>query len=247
MVSLDIPRDRLEYAGDAIDVVVLLAKHLPADSVVMLAEVDTDPTARKHLGKHPDIQEFVPSALRMRDEYGVPFWMAVTLSASKHGGELPDAIFTAASFHQEVPSSSVETMNIGHLSRDLLLARGRALARGRMLMLLSQVLLADGFVLHLPMLDFRLPSSGNNLSTVRQMLVQLDMSGVVLNSGRSYHFYGCTLLQAEELRVFLAKALFFTPLIDHRWIAHQLVEGRCALRIIRNGEKDSTPTVETVV
>lgn len=247
MVPPDVVLDELTDAGDTLDVVAVLVKHLPEHSSITLAEIDTVPARKEQLGKHPDIQEFVPIALRMRAEYGVPFWMAVILSASKQGGTLPEAVFKAASFHQEVPSDSAERVLARGVSRDFLLARGGSLACGRMLMVLSQVQMDNGAIFHLPMLDFRVPSSVENLSTVRSVLHQLGMNGVVLNSGRSYHFYGTKLIRPDELRAFLARALFFTPLIDYRWIAHQLVEGRCALRIIRNGDAASFPRVVAVV
>lgn len=247
VVPPDVLLDELKDASDALDVVAVLVKQLPENASLMLAEIDTAPPGKEQLGKHPDIQKFVPTALRMREEYGVPFWMAVMLSAGKHDGTLPEAVFKAASFHQEVPSGSSERVLARDVSRDALLARGGSLTRYRMLTLLSQVVMADGAIFHLPMLDFRVPSSIENLPTVRSVLHQLGVNGVVLSSGRSYHFYGTKLILPDELRIFLARALFFTPLIDYRWIAHQLVEGRCALRIIRNGDGASVPEVVGVV
>jgi hypothetical protein len=42
---------------------------------------------------------------------------------------------------------------------------------------------------------------------------------------------GWDLLPDESLVRFLGKVLLFAPIVDRAWVAHQLIEGACALRI----------------
>ena len=50
------------------------------------------------------------------------------------------------------------------------------------------------------------------------------------------HFIGTKLIADSELTTFLGKLLMYNPIIDKSWIAHQLIEKYCALRIsYKNG------------
>lgn len=55
--------------------------------------------------------------------------------------------------------------------------------------------------------------------------------GAIINSGNSYHFIGCDLVNEAELVDFLAKGLLYGPITDTRWIAHQIIERSCTLRV----------------
>jgi hypothetical protein len=47
----------------------------------------------------------------------------------------------------------------------------------------------------------------------------------------------------HELIDFLARALMYSPIIDRAYIAHQLLEKRCSLRISGKENKSSLPKV----
>jgi hypothetical protein len=55
--------------------------------------------------------------------------------------------------------------------------------------------------------------------------------GFLVETDKSYHFYGTKLLEEKELVEFLGRALLFAPIVDRAWISHQLIELCCALRI----------------
>ena len=55
--------------------------------------------------------------------------------------------------------------------------------------------------------------------------------GYLLRSGASYRLLGDYLLTWDESTDLLARAQLLSPLIDHRWAAHQLIDRHCALRI----------------
>jgi hypothetical protein len=94
------------------------------------------------------------------------------------------------------------------------------------------------------MLDFRIRPSIENEQLAIDILHRLKRGGTLLNSGNSYHFYGNRLLRGDqELVKFLGRASLFSPFVDQRWIAHQLIEGACALRVSPGKSFKSPPKV----
>jgi hypothetical protein len=82
------------------------------------------------------------------------------------------------------------------------------------------------------MLDFRIRPSDENEELAIKVLARLGTPGTLVNSGNSYHFYGDRLLRGgAALSRFLGGASLFSPFVDQRWVAHQLIEGACALRV----------------
>ena len=75
----------------------------------------------------------------------------------------------------------------------------------------------------------------------------LKQPGALLSSGKSYHFYGANLLTDEDLRIFLGRALLFAPITDKTWIAHQLIEGSCALRISSRKDYGGPPKIIAII
>jgi len=89
-----------------------------------------------------------------------------------------------------------------------------------------------------------LSSSVVNSEILVQLLRALgNGEGFLLRSGRSYHYYGATLLTEIEWRVFLGKCLLMSGYSDDRYIGHQLVDGYCALRLSSGKLKNQVPTI----
>lgn len=85
---------------------------------------------------------------------------------------------------------------------------------------------------HIPLFDFHIPINSENKKVVLSVLDVLGLkSGYVLESGESYHYIGVKLLEHNEFQNLLHQALLFAPIIDRAWIAHQLLEGSCSLRV----------------
>ena len=122
------------------------------------------------------------------------------------------------------------------------------LAEGEVLALCSKVKLRDGSSGHIPMMDFRCKPGAPNLEgTVVALREAHDGDGAILNSGRSYHFYGFSVLDGEAWLRFLARSLLLAPFTDARYIAHRLLDGLCALRISASKEKPIVPFVEALL
>jgi hypothetical protein len=240
-----IPRTLAEAVGrgsDAIDVVAALLQSFPRDTLAMLAEIEVPPIAQNRLlTKGTELEPLVASALALRQDHGVPFWMAIMFEAEANSVQLPRELLAAASLHQPMAAAKVEHLPVSVIDGDYLRGRSAIVSRGRILTISSRFTSSDGTSFHVPMLDFRIPSSERTLSTAKAVVNELNVEGWLLDSGRSFHFYGVSRLSDSGLTDFLARSLFFTPIIDYRWIAHQLVEGACALRLSSGSDIQRVP------
>lgn len=97
----------------------------------------------------------------------------------------------------------------------------------------SKVILEDGSERHIPMLDFKIKSNDNNLKIVKDVLDILELKGVILDSGKSYHFVGYDLKTESELLDLLAYFILLQPISDKAWATHQILERSASLRLSR--------------
>lgn len=112
----------------------------------------------------------------------------------------------------------------------------------------SKVKLNDGSTFHIPMIDFSIEPSKKNLRIVKDALRQIGQEkGLILDSGRSYHFYGLVLIDEKNWTSFLGLCLLFSPFIDARYIAHRLIDGECVLRLSASKEKPKEPEVTDIL
>jgi hypothetical protein len=106
----------------------------------------------------------------------------------------------------------------------------------------------NGLAKHLPMMDFRCKPSVNNLKKVKSSLKALGQkNGAILESGRSYHFYGFELMNRDEWVKYLSKCLLLAPIADTRYIAHRLIEGVGSLRLTASQSKPVKPFVVDLI
>ncbi len=206
-----------------------------------LARLRVPPVMQHRVPGDPPIRSLVRKALYLRDTYGFPFWDGLLLRAEKVG-TVPKAVLDGATFHQPI-AAAVSSTDIGcsDVTATLIDTAANDRSEGEIVVILSSLRLRDGSVAHIPMLDFALPPNVANNRTVGSIIKRLEVPGIILSSGNSYHFYGYHLVDDKQLRRYLGRALLVSPLVDHRWVAHQLVEGRCALRVSPNGHPESWP------
>lgn len=122
------------------------------------------------------------------------------------------------------------------------LGRKRALAIASNVKIFS----ADN-MLHIPMMDFDCEVSPENLERIQEFLRRIKQKGVILLSGRSYHYYGIGLLSKEDWLVFLGKCLLFTDYAESRYIGHRLIDSCAYLRISKNEIRPNIPKVIAIV
>ncbi|MCM1141317.1 MAG: hypothetical protein NC453_22340 [Muribaculum sp.] len=175
---------------------------------------------------NPKMQGVISQALNIRANLKLPFWESfniclpdfpslgnITLPLVDHHNYLEDDKWISTTEIKELIHS---TDNIG---------------------VMSKVRMTDGSEHHIPMLDFHIPVSDNAIDVVEKVCRCLGLEhGAIINSGASYHFIGYDLLSTNQLHHKLYHALLYGPITDARWIAHQLIEGACTLRITqKNG------------
>jgi hypothetical protein len=233
--------------NDAIQVAAKLLNALPSGSMGTFAEVTIPPAAQQRLTSMEKLQPLISKALKLRQDYGVSFWMALMYIAELDDHQLPPELLRAASFHQPMANAETRTVATESITADTIRAWAATTSPGRILVLSSKIVLPGNRAVHIPMLDFRVRSSLGNQRTAELVISQLNAAGWLLDSGQSYHFYGAQLLADDQLRTFLTRALFFTPIVDYRWIAHQLLENACALRIAPGGHAQKMPELVSTI
>lgn len=119
-----------------------------------------------------------------------------------------------------------------------------ALLAPRMLVSLTSRVFIEGNPVegwHLPMIDFGVPVSPQGQAACLDALYGMDAKGLLFASGKSYHFYAGQLLTEREFWKFLARAQLLSPIVDARWVSHQILDGRASLRISTDEERHPDP------
>lgn len=110
----------------------------------------------------------------------------------------------------------------------------------------SKCWLRDGSVRQIPMMDFKPKPGPANINLIKQCLIKMGQSGVLLESGASYHFYGFTALDQNDWISFLGDSLLAES-SDSRWIGHSILQRYCVLRVTSSELKRTTPVIRLLV
>ena len=202
------------------------------------------PTLDKRLeGQVDPFSEERAEADRLHREFGIPFWDAVLAIGIKRG-KVPESYVDISMLHDSAPDEQVIEFDCNQASANRINSLQTSLPIGFGLAISSRVELAEGGTAHIPMMDFRCQFSESNTVTVKRALAAMgERQGVLVNSGRSYHFYGFGVRTAEQWVKFMAFGALFSPIVDVRYIAHRLIDGTCRLRISSAPGKENVPVV----
>lgn len=163
------------------------------------------------------------NALRMKAEFGIPFWNGIMLS-SFNNEHYSSALLKSALHHN--PNTDLVLIERTKITKDLVSDGAMRWAIN------SKVLMTDSTEKHIPMIDFHIAASNKNLPLVLDVCDVLDLrKGFLLESGASYHYIGLDLVSEDDLMNILIDALLFCPIVDGAWISHQMKEKSCSLRI----------------
>lgn len=196
----------------------LILKH----DIKTLRLVDFDKS--KYVQENPligkDAMKVVDEALSLKKELDIPFWDAVNISNSrtKHWSS---ELIELADHHNVSKYSEIAAEKISEdFSPDSNIGIN------------SRVKLSSGETKHIPMIDFHINHTASSLEIVKSVSKQLNQSnGYIIDSGASYHYIGASLMNEEDFMSFLAHSLLYGPIVDNRWVAHQLIERSATLRI----------------
>lgn len=181
-----------------------------------------------------------------RDEHrarGFGFWEFVLAQAVTTDSETRCALLDAALRHN---SDEAIRLRLGREEFVALLSAGEYenLPPRDLVSFYSPVEVAgDEQRLHLPLLDLGVKPGTDGEASAIDALHALGLRGLLFESGRSYHFYGADPVTQPHLVAILGRAQLLSPIIDSRWVSHQLIDGRCGLRISTDSEKTPTPPV----
>lgn len=136
------------------------------------------------------------------------------------------------------------------ITQDNLFKMTRDLQEGYVLGVMSKVVLKRKETLHVPMMDFsegRSPEQSQNLAEIVYFLQRAGYSnGIILFSGRSFHYYGNYLMSERAWRGFLGDCLLY-GLADPRYVGHREKDGYGALRISACPLRPHIPKVVSVL
>ena len=195
----------------------------------------------------PGISERVRSSLAFHQEWldaldgssaapepGISLWdkLASKAMANREFGPVPDDVLEVVIRHSASPADSAAEVSSSEVFHGGISKLATQLAENQILAICSKVPVSSSGDHHIPMLDFLCPCSESNQASIINMLRRIgEDAGAIVESGRSYHYYGFRLLAQKDWIKFMAKALMFAPFSDPRYIAHRLADGQCRLRV----------------
>jgi hypothetical protein len=199
---------------------------------------------------NPSVIYILEKATELREKWraltntDLPYWDSIAVVSSINSG---NQLLLRESVNHDARSENFQ-VPVNDLTMETLRKKVESLPENSVLALYSTCTLNDDSTAHIPMMDFRGAPSPEQLDKVKTALKAIHQTqGVILTSGRSYHFYGFTLLGHKEWMEFMGRCLLIAPLTDSRYIAHRLIEGAGALRVTRSPLKPEIPSVVEVL
>lgn len=224
-----------------------LARHLPP----LLERAGVTRVSLEVLAKRPSYRSSESSdpaaaiTARAREEHrrrGFGFWEFALGEATCADPRTRAELIEGALRHHGTPENHIG-MTLAEFDTALREARFERLDPRTLVSLTSRVLIdgdpAEGW--HLPMIDFGVPVSPQGQAACLDALHGIAATGLLFSSGKSYHFYASQLLTEREFWRFLARAQLLSPIVDARWVSHQILDGRASLRISTDEERHPAP------
>src|SRR6266403_4577038 len=140
-------------------------------------------------GSAPD-GEWLTAAKSIALQTGTMLWNVVAEMVMKEGKQLPRDALIEALVHRHSESERTLVLTRREMSDGGLKLITQGLRGTESLALCSEVRLIEGYGAHIPMLDFACAKTPANQSAICSMLGEIGQNGVVVDSGKSYHFLG---------------------------------------------------------
>ncbi len=199
-----------------------------------------------------DEEKIVAKAVKLRADSKMPFWDAVLITCGDQEN-VPHGLLDAALYHRGAGAAGAAKGQGQFISREQLLAGAvKQMCQNKRdamwVGMTSEVTLDDGAAAQIPFLVFRCPISQHNRKLVAEVAKRLLPGGaVILEAAPTYHAYGRDTVPVKDFAPLMGKALLFGNIINHRYVAHRLIEGKCALRLSSAGKKKTVPLCVEVV
>lgn len=233
----------MDARDEVIDLTRRVLAAVPLRSTIRVTFISGAPRVQRRVEGAARSEALIEQALELRSSSGIPFWHALFLVGETFPDGVPTPILRSALYHQDPADREVIPLVVDEGTPERLADLAVGLEDRDSLALLSHITSPLGDEVFLPMLDFSSKSSRpGSAASVCAAVEALDAPGTLFASARSYHFYGGELVTRDEQLNFWARALLLTPIVDERWVAHQIRAQVGALRISAN-EKGIVPTV----
>jgi hypothetical protein len=199
---------------------------------VEIRTVERAPSLQRR-SNSPHLARLSDQARKTYKESRVTFWDELMRLAESEPSVVRREVFAQALYHRDETEGQVDTWSATRqFLQDLTQGTYEALPDRQIVALTSRVRIRQSDKeLHIPMIDFRLDSGPSHDEFARELVDTLAMPGYLVDSGNSYHFYGRKPIGCAEFRRFLGRAQLMSHYADQRWIGHQLISGKAALRI----------------
>jgi hypothetical protein len=207
-----------------------------------------DFNSKRPIAVSADEEKIISKALELRDASHMPFWDAVLLVCHEHES-VPHGLLQAAQHHAGIASTAKgQTLTRQQVLGGALKQMCQNKGSSKWVGMTSAVVLDDGSTAHIPMLNFRCRISPLNRKLVGEVTRQLLPGGaIILEAGTVYQAYGKSTIPQKSFAPLLGQALLFGNVVNHRYIAHQLIDGKCTVRISAGSSKKSVPVCVDVV
>ena len=237
--------DTVQQNHEIAAVIVSLVSAYSQIKGIRLAEYDAPPTLERRVVLDEQDKDRVGDALKLRSAVpGLAFWDAIMLSMVRYGPR--HRLLEAALFHT-VPIRYIE-LSREEVADGAITTALKALPEGRGLGMNSTIRLIDGVLASIPMLDIHCKVSEIADGLVAAVCKRLlNCRWLMFDSGDSYHCYGLALLTQAQTSELQTRALFFTPIVDKNWLAHQALAGSSSLRLGIAPGKPRVPRLRVVV
>lgn len=208
----------------SIDIITQIVSHELAIEAITLLQFPTTPLLQERLPMNCNAEKSIAHAMDLRSMYNIPFWDGL-MNAQFQPSAFTPALLKEALHHNQVLSQvAVKRADLHRLKEfSALVSENYGIN--------SRVYCKNGQTRHIVLLDFHLPKQLENIACAESVLKLLGLKGYLLETNKSYHFIGDSTVSEQDLKNVLYRALLFSPIIDKNWIAHQLLEGSCTLRI----------------
>jgi hypothetical protein len=205
---------------DSIDILRKILNKNPTIESLSFYEFDTYKLIQNRINLIKPLDKVFSDALEMREIYKLPFWDSFNVSLFDQ--EIVDYEFLKEINFQNNPKNSIRIDRESFMNNKIDFEKYTGV---------GSLVNSKSSDLHIPLLDFHIPPSIANLRLCSNILNHLGLKGYILDSGKSYHFIGNEMIGFECLQTVLFNALLFSPIIDKSWIAHQLIQKNCCLRV----------------
>jgi len=150
--------------------------------------------------------------------------------------------------HQYPKGDELIWLKRDEITKERQIAIVKSLPEGYALAVTSLVTIVDSSSYsHLPMMDFDCTVCEENLRKIQEFLMTIDKRGVILSSGRSYHFYGVRPISQGDWKIFNLYCQLFTGFVDTRYVTHRLFDGHSSLRVSSGGIRPALPQVVSIL